>query len=316
MSELPPESIEQDETQALPKMRVGFVGLAGCPNVGKSTLVNRLIGQKISIVSRRPQTTRERINGIYSDDKTQIVFLDLPGIMTPQDRFNEVLVENAEEGLADCDLILHMCDARRGFSDEELPVIERLRKTNLPVWLIWNKFDRLPSRKLSDRHQPPPGAPEYERTFTISAKHGQQVEGLLESIREVLPEGHPYYDPEMVCDRNLRFLASEMVREKLFRFLGEELPYATATETEEFDEERGGKTYIRVTIYVERESQKPMVIGKNGLMLKKIGEAARKEIEALCDAAVYLELWVKVRPKWRKNEMELLRLGLKNRVSG
>lgn len=299
-----------------PGFKAGFVGMAGTPNVGKSTLVNRLVGQKISIVSKRPQTTRERVAGILTDEKMQAVLLDLPGIIEPRDAFNEAIVNNAAQGLTDCDLILHICDARRGYQEEVAPVEALLRHSKAPVWLIWNKLDRLPSRELSRRHDPPVGAPVYGKTFAISAKTGRGVDKLAEAMRDALPEGVPFYDPEQVCDRNLRFMAAELVREKLFRFLGEELPYATATWTEEFDENRGPKVYINVVIQVERPTQKPMVIGHEGQLIKRIGESARREIEGLMDRPVYLDLWVKVRPKWRKNEHELIRLGYKDGVSG
>ena len=295
-----------------PPRRVGFVGLAGVPNVDKSTLVNRLVGAKVSIVSDRPQTTRERVCGIYTDDRMQAVLVDVPGILEPADAFNEHLVEWAAFGLRHCDLILHLRDARRPprgavTPPEEEPVLAMLRRTNRPVWVVWNKIDRVPGNFF------PAEAPDfnYQRAFGIAARTGRGLPLLLDAIADALPEGPLLYEPDQVSDRDLRFMASEMVREKLFRYLGQEIAYATATQTEIFDENRPGKPLIRVLIITEREAHKSIIIGKGGAMLKKIGENARKDIERLYGQPVFLQLWVKVRPKWRRSEAQLGQLGLK-----
>lgn len=294
-------------TGPLNATRVGFVGLAGVPNVGKSTLVNRLVGQKISIVSDRPQTTRERICGIYTDARMQAILVDIPGILTPRDAFNKALMDSAANGLSGCDLIWHLRDARRINDPTDVPVREMIRQSGKRVWLIWNKLDRVPSRSFPARAE----ELNYERVFGISAKTGRGFEPLLESLVEALPEGTALYDPEQLSDRDLRFLAAELVREKLFRYLGEEIPYSLATFTETFDETGTEKIYIRIVVVTEREAHKPIIIGEGGAMLKKIGQAARLEIEKLVDRPVFLELWVKVRPRWRKDERQLRELGLK-----
>lgn len=288
-------------------LKVGFIGLAGTPNVGKSTLVNRLVGQKISIVSDRPQTTRERICGIYNDERMQAVLVDIPGILHPRDAFNKALMDAAALGLSGCDLVFHIRDGRRAKDPADEPVREMIRQSRKRVWLIWNKLDRVPSRSY------PAPTPDlaYERIFGISAKTGRGVEELLAALAEALPYGMPHYDPEQLSDRDLRFLAAELVREKLFRYLGDEIPYALATLTETFDESDPKRIYIRIVIVTEREAHKPIIIGQGGLMLKKIGQAARLEIETLVGVPVFLELWVKVKPRWRKDERQLKELGLK-----
>lgn len=289
-----------------PPRRVGFVGLAGAPNVGKSTLLNRLVGQKISIVSDRPQTTRQQVSGIHTDERVQAIFVDIPGILAAGDQFNRALVETAEQGLAGCDVILHLRDVRRAADPADEPVVELLRRAGKPLWLVWNKIDRRPGRALP----PPPAALPYAKVFAISGKTGAGLDALLAGLAEALPQGPLLYDPEQLSDRDLRFMAGELVREKLFRYLGQEVPYGTATEVETFDESRE-KVVIRVVILTERASHKAIIIGQGGQMLKKIGQAARLEIEKLIDQPVFLELWVKVKPAWRKDEHQLKRLGLK-----
>lgn len=300
------ENAGMNQEAAAPR-RVGFIGLAGVPNVGKSTLVNKIVGQKISIVSDRPQTTRERVCGIFTDARMQAIFVDIPGILRPQDAFNKALMDQAALGLSGCDIVWHLRDARRINDPADEPVREMIRLSGKRVWLIWNKLDRVPSRSFPMREEELP----YERVFGVSAKTGRGMERLMAAVAETLPEGSTLYDPEQISDRDLRFLAAELVREKLFRYLGEEIPYALATQTETFDETQPEKIYIRVVIITEREAHKPIIIGQGGAMLKKIGQAARQEIERLVDGPVFLELWVKVRPRWRKDERQLKELGLK-----
>lgn len=303
---------EMTEQPMMPsdERHVGFVGLAGVPNVGKSTLVNRLIGQKISIVSDRPQTTRERISGVYTNEKMQCILVDIPGILNARDRFNQALMDCAETGLVGCDLVLHMRDVRRPHGPEDEPVRELIHRSGKRAWLVWNKVDRAAGKMFPEGDK----ALNYERVFGISAKTGRGVDKLMAAVTETLPMGPLLYDADQICDRDMRFLAAEMVREKVFRYLGAEIPYSTAAFTEVFDEERAGKLFIQVTILTERDAHKPIIIGHKGAMLRKIGEAARREIENLCDRPVFLELWVKVRPKWRKNEHMLKELGLKHSV--
>jgi GTP-binding protein Era len=303
-----------------PRRRVGQVGLAGVPNVGKSSLVNRLVGQKVSIVSDRPQTTREQVRGIVTDDRMQAVLVDVPGITEPRDKLGGVLLGWVEYGLRQCDLIWHLRDARTagrpGDAPENTPedamVLEKIARTGKPAWLIWTKIDKV--RGWREPEEAGPG--EYRRQFGVSAVSGQGLEALREGLAETLAPGRLLYDPDQICDRDLRFLAGELVREQLFRHLGQEIPYGMAAEVETFDEDREGKVFIRVLIVTEREAHKPILIGKGGAMLKKIGQGARVQIEQLLGEGVFLELWVKVRPKWRSDERQLARLGLKPPISG
>ncbi|MCX8035668.1 MAG: GTPase Era [Candidatus Sumerlaeia bacterium] len=292
------------------EFRAGFVAIAGKPNVGKSTLMNALIGAKVSAVSRRPQTTREQIKGILTRDNGQIVFVDMPGLIQPRDRFNECLMEQAVEALRDVDLLYHLVEA-----DDPAPlspeVAESLARVKCPRFLVVNKIDRLDRNAPRETPALSQIVAHYDETFWISALTGQGLPQLLERTMARLPVHPPYYEGDELTDRDARFLAAEIVREKLFELTGQEVPYSIATECEEFKERAEQKHYIRVRIYVERESQKKLVIGADGRVLKKVGELARKDIEALLGHPVYLELWVKVLKNWRKNEADLRRLGYK-----
>jgi GTPase len=286
------------------------------PMWGKSTLVNQLVGQKISIVSDRPQTTRERICGIYTDERLQVVLVDIPGIMgkaQARDPFNKALLETAERALADCDLLLHLRDVRHADDPRDEPVRSILARTAKPRWLIWNKIDQSPARMWPA--EPPANEVhrlQYDRILGVSAKTRRGFPQLLDALAQSLDRGPLLYDQDQLSDRDLRHLAAELVREKLFRYLGQELPYQLATFTETFDENDPEKVVIRVAILTEREAHKPIIIGGGGRMLKKIGQAARLELERLLERPVFLELWVKVRPKWRSDERLLAELGLKS----
>ncbi len=294
--------------------RAGFAALLGKPNAGKSTLLNHILGEKLAAVSALPQTTRERLFGIHSEEHSQIVFVDLPGVLEPADRLNECLSENVRSGVKDVDLIVHLVDV----ADPEplTPPVERLLRTmRCPAVLALNKLDgkraRTDAGSWAGEKLPLDIRNRYAAILGTSAKEGHGVPELLAAIRGLLPEGPPLYDPEMLTDRDLRHLAQEMIREKAFLHLHEELPYAVAVEVREFQEREAGKWYIAADLYVERESQKPIVIGRKGETLRRISSEARRDIERLCQAGVYLELWVKVRPKWRKRDADLRRFGFK-----
>ncbi len=289
--------------------RSGFVAILGKPNAGKSTLLNALIGERLAIVSDKPQTTRDRIAGILTTERYQVVFLDTPGIIVPRDRFNESLIARVDEAIEDADVLYHLVDA----TDPE-PPNERLRdaiaRTKARArFLVINKIDKL---SVDQKDVLPPGVnlAEYNQVFRISALMKEGLDALLEATVAHLPEGPLYYDPEQITDREERFFAAEAVREKIFLYTGEEVPYSVFTKVEQF-EERPDKDYIRVVIYVERESQKPIIIGKGGQLLKRIGTEARQDIEKLTGRPTYLELWVKVRKNWRKNEFDLRNFGFK-----
>lgn len=288
--------------------RSGFAAILGRPNAGKSTLLNALIEEKISIVSHKPQTTRDRIRGILSRDDFQIVFIDTPGIIEPRDRLNEALMVNVEEALEGIDVALHLIDItdKPALTKAERDVVARIP---CPRFLVPTKMDLAPKGfHLADWvKQLNPG--HCEGAFPVAASTGDGLEELIEGIRHRLPLGPPLFDPEQLTDRDLRFLAAEAVREKVFDYTGQELPYATAVTIDEFREHEGNKTFIAATIHVERDSQKGMIVGKGGQMVKKISQAARQNIEALMDEGVFLELRVKVRKNWRKRDPDLRMFG-------
>ncbi len=291
-----------------PNFKSGFVAILGRPNAGKSTLMNRLVGGKVAIVSRKPQTTRDTILGILTKENYQIVFVDTPGIIQPNNLLNRCLLNAAFLAIRDVNIIYHIIDVTNPtpVTDE---VLELLKVARAPKFLLANKIDRLGAPFAPSECPNLPDLSGYEEVFGISALTGENVPHLLERTIERLPEGPLYYDPEQISDRNLRFLSAEIVREKMFELLGKELPYSVAVQVDEFKERTEGKYYIRAVIYVERESQKGIIIGQGGRMLKKIGTLARPEIESLVGHTVYLDLWVKVRKNWTKKEQELRRFG-------
>jgi GTP-binding protein Era len=299
---------EPETSGTKPGFRSGFVGLAGAPNAGKSTLLNRLVGQKVAIVSRRPQTTRHRVGGIVTEPGFQLILVDTPGILATEDSFNRSLVAVAEESLKGCDLIVHLRSPDTAGGEDEQRVIDSLRAIGRPVIEVWNKMDL-------EGEQAPEIATgiDYAASFKISALTGMGIEKLKEELAARLPEGPLLYPEDDVSDRDLRFLAPEIVREKIFSLLKQEVPYGIATWTEEWEDRPEGKTYVRVVIQTEREAHKQIIIGEGGAMIKKIGQMARPEIEELSGGSVFLDLWVKVKPKWRKDASELERLGLKPR---
>jgi len=293
-----------------------MIAIVGVPNVGKSTFLNYVLGRKIVITSSKPQTTRDKIAGILTDERSQIVFLDTPGLVAPRDLLHEALVARIYEALQGVDGVLHLRDATRPVVQDD-PSAELLSRAQTPIVEAWNKIDRLePERRRQldeELARRPAGT-----VFAISALEGDGIPELLEALRGLLPQGPPLYPPEDLSDRDLRFLAAEAVREKVFELTRQEIPYAVATQTEEYVERPDGKDYLRVVIYVEQESQKGILIGRGGSQLKRIGQAARPEIEALADHPVFLELRVKVRKNWTKRPNDLKEFGyrLPNRPRG
>lgn len=284
--------------------RSGFVGLAGVPNVGKSTLLNRLIGQKVSITSRAPQTTRNRVCGILTDEKMQAIFVDVPGILATEEAFNLRLVQCARSALAGCDLILHLRSADTQNQENEEQVRKVLDRAGVPVWEVWNKIDL-------KKNRPDPAITEnaYAKSFEVSAKTGRGLDRMRAEIREALPPGPMLYPEGDLSDRDLRFLCAEFVREQLFRQLRQEVPYGIATWVDRWEERDDGRIYMRVTIQTEREAHRRIILGAKGATIKAVGSAARREIERLCEAPVFLDLWVHIVPKWRSKPLELKRLG-------
>ena len=292
--------------------RSGYVALVGRPNVGKSTLLNALLGQKISIVSRRPQTTRNRVLGIHNTDDAQVVFLDTPGLHEPRSPLNRRMVKAAMEGLGEADVVVLLIDARIETDPEKsAELIGRLERCSRLI-LAPNKIDEVDRRALL----PLIGAwsealPHAEAVVPISALRRDGIERLLEEIHARLPESPPYFPKDQVTDVSERFVVAEIIREKAFHFLNRELPYSTAVEIEVFDEERrdAGKVRVEARIWVERDGQKAIVIGKGGSMVKRIGSAARRDIEQLLGASVFLGLTVGGKEGWTKREGQVSRLG-------
>ncbi|MGB5180409.1 MAG: GTPase Era [Gammaproteobacteria bacterium] len=289
--------------------RCGYIALLGRPNVGKSTLLNRILGQKISITSRRPQTTRHRVLGIKTRDSAQLIYIDTPGIHDYSGRaMNRYMNRTASSVLSDVDVVVFLVDASRWTTDDEL-VLKKLGSIDSPVILAVNKIDLLANRdELLPRLQELSGKRSFEQVIPISAARGDNVAALEAAIETLLPMAPAMFPEDQVTDRPVRFLAAELVREKLFRKLGKELPYGLTVEIEAFRSEPK-ITHIHALIWVERNSQKTIVIGRQGRVLKEVGMEARKDIEALIDGKVNLKLWVKVKEGWADDERALHSLG-------
>ncbi len=288
----------------------GFVAVVGRPNVGKSTLVNSLIGEKIAIMSDRPQTTRNKIMCILNTDNAQIMFLDTPGIHKPQHKLGEYMVRSAESTLHEVDVILFVVDVneKKGAGDDY--IIEQLKKVKTPVILVANKID-----KLADKGQLFPIISSYTKSFDFtavvptSALTDNEFKALLSEIVKHLPEGPQYFPEDMITDQPERVIAAEMIREKVLKLTRDEVPHSIAVEIEEMKTRTNEDLYIRAVIYVERESQKGIIIGAKGNLLKLIGRQAREDIENLLGNKVYLDLWVKVKADWRNRENVLRQFG-------
>jgi len=302
-----------------PGHKAGFVAIIGKPNVGKSTLLNAYLGTKIAIVSPKPQTTRHRILGVLTRPDAQVIFMDTPGIHQPFHKLGEYMVEVARRAIPDADVVVFLVDASQWPDEEDRMIAELLKEqaADKPVILALNKIDLLKSDReahLAAYRALAPTPPDAEPPFPweevpISAIRGDNLDQLLERIIAHLPEGPRYYDPEMLTDQPMQMIVAELIREKALLLLREEVPHGIAVEITDWVDRNPNLTYIAATIYVEKETHKPIVIGENGQMLKRIGAAARQEIEALLGHAVYLELWVKVRKNWRRDPEQLRRLG-------
>jgi GTPase len=292
--------------------RAGYVAIIGEPNVGKSTLMNTLLGQKISIVTHKPQTTRDRILGILSTEAHQIVFLDTPGLITPKYLLHQVMMQSADAAIADADVLLFMIDAtdpKTGVEPAHEDALGRLRSADRPVFLVINKVDAVQKAELLPVMDFYSRAFAFREIFPISALHAENTAELLASLAPLMPEHPPYFPTDIVSEHPERFFVAEIVREKIFVVCREEVPYATAVDVVEFREKEGEKTFIAAEISVERESQKGILIGKQGAMLKTIGARARRDIETFLGRPVFLDLHVRVRPRWREDAAWLSRLG-------
>jgi GTPase len=290
--------------------RAGFVALIGAPNVGKSTLVNALVGTKVSIVSRKVQTTRALIRGIAMVDNTQIVFVDTPGIFEPRRRLDRAMVTSAWGGAGDADVVSLLIDARRGLDEPAEAILTRLPELRQPKVLILNKVDLVDRPKLLTLAADLNARLPFAHTFMVSALTGDGTDVLLRELAAMMPEGPWLYPEDQVSDAPLRMLAAEITREQIYDRLHEELPYESTVETESWEQRPDGSVRIEQTIYVERESQRKIVLGKGGQTIKLIGQAARREISEIAEAKVHLFLFVKVRENWSDDPERYRAMGL------
>jgi GTPase len=297
-------------------VKTGAVAIIGRPNSGKSTLINSLIKEKVSIISSRPQTTRNTLSGIMNDNESQIVFFDTPGIYKADNKLGKIMVKYAEEAIERTDIIIHIVDASRkdAYGSEE-QILKLLKKTNKPAILILNKTDLVkPKESILPLISQFTGDTVYEAVFPISARNGEGMDRLIPQIKELLPEGERSFPEDIYTDQTERFLVSEIIREKLFYELNEEIPYGIIVEVVSFKEKPEKNIIdISVNIYCEKKSHKAIIIGKNGAMLKKIGTEARIDIEEVLGTRIFLELWVKIKTEWRNNEKFLGDMGFKQK---
>jgi GTPase len=290
--------------------KFGFAAIIGAPNAGKSTLVNQLVGSKISIVSHKVQTTRARIRAILAEGETQVVLVDTPGIFVPQRKLDTAMVDNAWAGASEADAVLVLVDARRGFDDQAKSIIAHLQKHNTKAMLAINKSDLVRPAQLLPLSEELNAAFPFTETFMVSALTGSGVAKLKERLLALMPKGPWHYPADQTADLNLRFLAAEITREKIYERLHEELPYSSTVETENWEEKKDGSVKISQVIYVAREGQKAIVLGKGGAMAKTLGQLARADMELAFERRVHLFLFVKVRENWAEDPERLRMMGL------
>ena len=290
--------------------RCGFVALIGAPNVGKSTLVNALVGSKVTIVSRKVQTTRALIRGIVIEDHSQIILVDTPGIFSPKRRLDRAMVSTAWSGAYDADLVCVLLDAKSGINDEAEKILDKVASVDHDKILVLNKIDLVPREKLLALAQAANERVKFANTFMISALSGDGVEDLRKALAEAVPPGPYLYPEDQMSDAPLRSLAAEITREKIFQQLHQELPYQSTVETDSWTERKDSSVRIEQTIFVERESQRKIVLGKGGATIKSIGAEARKEIADILGVPVHLFLFVKVRENWGDDPDRYREMGL------
>lgn len=288
----------------------GFIAVIGRPNVGKSTLINKIIGQKIAIMSDKPQTTRSRIQCILTQDDAQFIFLDTPGIHKPKFKLGEYMLKAAEGTLKEVDAIFFVIDATEKFGGGEKYILERLNETPQPVILVINKIDLIERAEILPLIAAYSERRNFAATVPISAADGTNIDELLNEAKKFLPEGPKYYPADMVTDQPERLIISEIIREKILHVTEDEIPHSVAVDIEEITARKNNLTYIRATIYVERDSQKGILIGKGGGLLKGVGQNARPEIEMLLGTKIFLDLWVKVKKDWRNSLGAIQSFGL------
>jgi GTP-binding protein Era len=299
-----------DNRKTKQTFKSGFVSIVGRPNVGKSTLLNHIVGQKIAIMSNKPQTTRNKITAVHTTEQGQIIFLDTPGIHKPKSKLGDYMVSVAENTLNEVDLVLFVIDAteKRGPGDEY--IIERLKQVKTPVFLVINKIDKVHPEELLPIIDDYRQLLNFKQIVPISALEGNNTGALVQAIFDEMEEGPMYYPPDQVTDHPERFIIAELIREKVLHLTREEVPHSIAVTVEEMKRGDNGKTlYIYAAIYVERDSQKGILIGEKGKMLREIGSRARADIERLMGDKVFLEIWIKVKKDWRNQERMLRNFG-------
>ncbi len=286
----------------------GFIATVGLPNVGKSTLINKIVGQKVAIVSAKPQTTRNRIIAIRTTRDSQMIFIDTPGIHNPRTKLGEYMVDVADNSIFEADVVFFVTSADREITPIEEEIIEKIKSTKLPSVLVINKIDTIKKSELPEQILKYNSLHEFDATVPISAKTGDGTDLLIKEAEKLLGEGPRFYPEDMVTDVHQRALAAEIIREKLLTLLDKEIPHGTAVEILQFKEEEK-KISINATIYCEKYSHKSIIIGKHGDMLKKVGTSARIDLENILEKKVFLELWVKPRDGWRNKIRELKNFG-------
>jgi GTP-binding protein Era len=299
-----------EETAPAGPTRCGFCAIIGAPNAGKSTLVNQLAGSKVSIVSHKVQTTRARIRAIAIEGASQIVLVDTPGIFKPKRTLDRAMVDNAWGGAGDADAVVLLIDGRPGLTEDAKALIAQLEQTKTRAILVINKIDLMSRERLLEVAAEFNGAYPFEQTFMVSALTGSGTQDLLKFLAQKMPEGPWLYPEDQVADVQLRFMAAEMTREVIYERLHEELPYASTVETESWEEQKNGSVKIGQVIYVQRDSQKAIVLGKGGQTIKLLGQMARKEMETQFGRKVHLFLFVKVREHWAEDKERLRNMGL------
>ncbi len=288
----------------------GFVSIIGRPNVGKSTLINHILGQKIAIMSDKPQTTRNKIHGVYTTNEEQVVFIDTPGIHKPKHKLGDFMTRIAQDTLNEVDIILFLINAEEGFGRGDQFIMDRLQNVDSPIFLVINKIDKVHPDELLPIIEQYREKVDFAEIVPISALNGNNVNTLMDQIKKYLEEGPQYYPEDQVTDHPERFVVAELIREKVLHLTREEVPHSVAVVIDQMKQREGGNMVdIQATIVVERSSQKGILIGKQGGMLKKIGSLARQDIEHLLGSKVFLELWVKVQKDWRNRPFNLRDFG-------
>ncbi|MDU2115223.1 MAG: GTPase Era [Peptoniphilus lacydonensis] len=290
----------------------GYISVVGRPNVGKSTLLNSIIGEKISAISSKPQTTRQNITFIHTDDDSQMIFLDTPGIQRPKNKLGEFMLNESKEGIEEADIITYIVDVSKRIGKAERSIIDILKEYNgqIPIILLINKVDKIKKEELLEIISMYSNEGIFDELIPISAIKNDGIDIYLETLKKYLKPGPMYYSEDMITDKNERFIVSEIIREKGLRYLNEEVPHGLAISIERFKKRKDKNFYdIEVIIYVEREAHKKIIIGRGGSMLKRIGTESREDIENLLDAKVNLQIWVKVQKNWREKDNLVKRFG-------